>query len=291
MAGQMQAIKRRMKSVESTMKITKAMELVASSKLMKTRKRLEQSKPYYTQIQETCGEILASSEGQVDSPFLKVNQTGKDVYIVVTSSLGLCGAYNSNVFKTIDKTVKDEDYVYVIGSRGAAYLKNHTHIEFNRDYEDLNSTLDYRSVIRLTNHLLDEYKDKKIKNIYIIYTEFVNNITFTPRVVHLLPVESSQLENKNKDQNDEKKLHKQTLFEPSPSAVLNSLIPMYLQSVVYGYLVESVTSENASRRSSMENATDNAQEISDDLRLKFNKARQNQITNEVSEIVAGANAG
>lgn len=288
MAGQMQAIKRRMKSVESTMKITKAMELVASSKLMKTRKTLEQSKPYYTQIQQTCGEILASSEGQVDSPFLKVNETGRDVYLVISSSLGLCGAYNANIFKTVDQTIKDEDYVYSIGTRGTAYFKNHTQIECNTDYEDLNSTLDFRSIVRLTNHLLDEYKNKKIKNIYIIYTEFVNNITFTPRVVHLLPVESSQLE--NKETKNDSQLHKQTLFEPSPTAVLNSLIPMYLQSVVYGYLVESVTSENASRRSSMENATDNAQEISDDLRLKFNKARQNQITNEVSEIVAGANA-
>ena len=154
----------------------------------------------------------------------------------------------------------------------------------NSDYESLNSSLEFKDVIKLTNTLMNEYKEKKIKNIYIIYTEFVNNITFTPRVVKLLPVEADKLESK------ETNVHKQTLFEPSPEEVLGSLIPMYLQGVIYGYLVESVTSENASRRTSMENATDNAQELTDNLRLQYNKARQAQITSEVSEIVAGANA-
>ncbi len=287
MAGQMQAIKRRMKSVESTMKITKAMELVASSKLMKTRKRLDASKPYYSQVRETCAEILETCKGQVDSPFLKVNNTGKDVYIVITSSLGLCGAYNANVFKKSEEEINDDALVYVIGSKGEHYYKNHTNNEVNNDYVNLNSTLEFNDVIRLTNHLMEGYKEKKIKNIYILYTEFVNNITFTPRVVQLLPVETSNLEKKK----EEKGLHKLTLFEPSPEEVLGALIPMYLQGVIFGYLVESVTSENASRRTSMENATDNAQELTDNLRLKYNKARQTQITNEVNEIVSGANAG
>ena len=283
MAGQMQAIKRRMKSVESTMKITKAMELVASSKLMKTRRHLEAMKPYYSQVRETVGEILATSKGQIDSPFLKVNTTGKDVYIVITSSLGLCGAYNANVFKKAQEVLKEDDLVYVIGTKGENYFRNHTSFEMNSDYESLNSSLEFKDVIKLTNTLMNEYKEKKIKNIYIIYTEFVNNITFTPRVVKLLPVEADKLESK------ETNVHKQTLFEPSPEEVLGSLIPMYLQGVIYGYLVESVTSENASRRTSMENATDNAQELTDNLRLQYNKARQAPITSEVSEIVAGAN--
>lgn len=117
----------------------------------------------------------------------------------------------------------------------------------------------------------------------IIYTEFVNNLTFTPRVVTLLPVDVKEFD-------DVEITSKFTIFEPSPSDVLNHLIPMYLQSVIYGYLVESVTSENASRRSSMENATDNAHELIEDLLLKYNQARQTAITNEISEIVAGANA-
>ncbi|WP_029072630.1 ATP synthase F1 subunit gamma [Kandleria vitulina] len=284
MAGQMQAIKRRMKSIDSTMKITKAMQLVASSKLMKTRKRLDEMKPYYTQVKDTCAEILEYSGKSVYSPYLKVNEEGKDAYIVITSSLGLCGGYNANVYKMLNEEVKDGDLVYVIGNKGYAYCKNHRNVELNTQWIDLNSTLEFKDIVRMTNHLLDEYVAKNIKSIHIIYTEFVNNITFTPRNVKLLPVDQSDLRNEKSTE-----LRKQTLFEPSPEEVLGSLIPMYLQAVIYGYLVESVTSENASRRASMENATDNAQELTDELRLKYNQARQTAITNEVSEIVAGAN--
>ena len=127
------------------------------------------------------------------------------------------------------------------------------------------------------------YKAKEISKIKIIYTEFVNNLTFTPRVITLLPINTE-------DFKDVSVTNKYTIFEPSANAVLNDLIPMYLQSMIYGYLVESVTSENASRRISMENATDNAQELIDNLLLKYNQARQTAITNEISEIVAGANA-
>lgn len=282
MASNMQSIKRRIKSVESTKKITKAMQLVATSKLQKTRKQLEESKPYYTMVQETVAEILESNKNLIDNPYLKENPDGKTVYIAMTSSLGLCGGYNANVFKTIEKEIEDDDLVYMIGSKGAAYL-NHRSIEFNHEYLDLNSTLDFRAIVRLVGELTQMYRNKEIAKIKIIYTQFVNNLTFTPRVVTLLPVDVS-------DFDDIEVTKKFTIFEPSPKDVLNHLIPMYLQSVIYGYLVESVTSENASRRVSMENATDNAQELIEDLLLKYNQARQTAITNEISEIVAGANA-
>ena len=127
------------------------------------------------------------------------------------------------------------------------------------------------------------YKKKEIKSIHIVYTEYVNDLTFVPRDVTLLPLKAEDLVS-------DKKFHKDTLFEPSPESVLGSLIPMYLQAVIYGYLIESVTAENASRRTSMKNATDNANELTDELLLKYNQARQSAITSEVSEIVAGANA-
>ena len=249
MAGQMQAIKRRIKSIDSTRKITKAMMLVASSKLMKTRKQMDNMKPYYSQVKDTCAEILASAQGDVDSPYLVKNSVGRDVVIVISSSLGLCGGYNANIFKTVEKEVKKDDLVYVIGHKGESYMRSHTSNDLNSDYVEL------------------------------------NNLTFTPRVVELLPVSQEDLKGEEKQG-----VHKQTLFEPSPEAVLDSLIPMYLQAVIYGYLIESVTSENASRRTSMENATDNADDLTEQLQLKYNQARQSAITNEVSEIIAGANA-
>lgn len=282
MASNMQSIKRRMKSVESTKKITKAMQLVATSKLRKTRNQLDELKPYYSKVQETVAEILESNKGMIQNPYLKENPKGKIAYIVITSSLGLCGGYNANIFKTMNEYVHNGDFVYMIGSKGAGYM-HHRELSFNEDYLDLNTTMDFKEIVRLVGELTDMYKKQEISKIKIIYTEFVNNLTFTPRVVTLLPVDTAEFENIEVTS-------KYTIFEPSPSDVLNHLIPMYLQSVIYGYLVESVTSENASRRTSMENATDNAQELIDNLLLKYNQARQTAITNEISEIVAGANA-
>ena len=281
MASNMQSIKRRMKSVESTKKITKAMQLVATSKLRKTRNQLDELKPYYTVVQETVAAILDSNK-DLENPYLKTNKNGKDVYIVITSSLGLCGGYNANIFKTIAPTIKDGDIIYMIGNKGASYL-SHRHIEYRNNYLDLNSTLEFKDITLLVNELTKMYKNKEIKEIKIVYTEFVNNLTFTPRVVTLLPINTD-------DFKDIQVTNKYTIFEPDANTVLNQLIPMYLQSIIYGYLVESVTSENASRRISMENATDNAQELIDNLLLKYNQARQTAITNEISEIVAGANA-
>lgn len=282
MASNMQSIKRRIKSVESTKKITKAMQLVATSKLRKTRNQLDQLKPYYSKVQETVAEILESNKGTIDNPYLKANPQGRNVYIVITSSLGLCGGYNANVFKAMEKEIHEGDLVYMIGNKGAGYL-NHRGIEYKHNYLDLNSTMDFREIVRLVGELTQMYRNQEIHKMKIIYTEFVNNLTFTPRIVTLLPVDTSEFD-------EVEVTSKFTIFEPSPAEVLNHLIPMYLQSVIYGYLVESVTSENASRRSSMENATDNAQELIEDLLLKYNQARQTAITNEISEIVAGANA-
>lgn len=282
MASNMQSIKRRIKSVESTKKITKAMQLVATSKLRKTRNQLEELKPYYSMVQETVAEILESNKGNIDNAYLKENKDGQTVYIAMTSSLGLCGGYNANVFKTIAKEIQDDDIVYMIGTKGASYL-SHRHIEYKHGYLNLNSTLDFKEIVRLVGELTQMYRNREISKIKIIYTEFVNNLTFTPRVVTLLPIDTSEFDNITVT-------NKYTVFEPNANEVLNHLIPMYLQSVIYGYLVESVTSENASRRMSMENATDNAEELIGELLLKYNQARQTAITNEISEIVAGANA-
>lgn len=282
MANDMQSIKRRIKSVESTKKITKAMQLVATSKLRKARNQMDELRPYYSKIQETVGQILESNKGMVESPYLVENQAGKHIYIIVTSSLGLCGGYNANVFKTMVECLKPDDEIYMIGSKGASYLAHH-HIDYHSQYVELNSTLDFKDVIRLVHELTKRYQNQEIASIQMIYTKFVNNLTFQPCVMDLLPVHTQDFENMILTK-------KATLFEPSPEAVLNDLIPMYLQSVIYGYLVESVTSENASRRTSMENATDNAEDLIEELLLKYNQARQSAITNEISEIVAGANA-
>ena len=284
MPGGMQEIKRRIKSVESTKKITKAMELVATSKLRKTRNQLEQSKPYYTNVAQTVAEILANCKGNNDSIYLVENKDiEKEVFIVIASSLGLCGGYNANIFKEIKGAIKPGDYVYSIGSKATSYLlKNHQGVTDHK-FDDLNTTFDFKDVTKLVAELTKMYREKEISKIKIVYTEFVNNLTFRPRIVTLLPVDPSDFDHIEISK-------KSTLFEPSPEEVLDSLIPMYLQAVIYGYIIESATSENAARRTSMENANDNADEHTEQLLLKYNQARQTAITNEISEIVAGANA-
>ena len=284
MPGGMQEIKRRIKSVESTKKITKAMELVATSKLRKTRNQLEQSKPYYTNVAQTVAEILANCKGNNDSIYLVENKDiEKEVFIVIASSLGLCGGYNANIFKEIKGAIKPGDYVYSIGSKATSYLlKNHQGVTDHK-FDDLNTTFDFKDVTKLVAELTKMYREKEISKIKIVYTEFVNNLTFRPRIVTLLPVDPSDFDHIEISK-------KSTLFEPSPEEVLDSLIPMYLQAVIYGYIIESATSENAARRTSMENANDNADELTEQLLLKYNQARQTAITNEIREIVAGANA-
>ena len=284
MPGGMQEIKRRIKSVESTKKITKAMELVATSKLRKTRNQLEQSKPYYTNVAQTVAEILANCKGNNDSIYLVENKDiEKEVFIVIASSLGLCGGYNANIFKEIKGAIKPGDYVYSIGSKATSYLlKNHQGVTDHK-FDDLNTTFDFKDLTKLVAELTKMYREKEISKIKIVYTEFVNNLTFRPRIVTLLPVDPSDFDHIEISK-------KSTLFEPSPEEVLDSLIPMYLQAVIYGYIIESATSENAARRTSMENANDNADELTEQLLLKYNQARQTAITNEISEIVAGANA-
>ena len=279
----MQEIKRRIKSVESTKKITKAMELVATSKLRKTRNQLDELKPYYQGVRETCAEILASNKTIKDSAYLAENKADQDVYIVISSSLGLCGGYNANVFKAVKDVIKDDDYIYAIGNKGVHYFQRNHKGKVDTKYANLNTTLSFDDIVKLVGEVTAMYRHKEIGSIKMVYTEFVNNLTFTPRIVTLLPIDINEFENIEIT-------NKFTVFEPSSQEVLDSLIPMYLQAVIYGYLVESVTSENASRRTSMENATDNAEELTEQLLLKYNQARQTAITNEVSEIVAGANA-
>ena len=284
MPGGMQEIMRRIRSVESTKKITKAMELVATSKLRKTRNQLEQSKPYYTNVALMTAEILANCKGDNDSVYLiENNGVKKDVYVVIASSLGLCGGYNANIFKEIKDVIKPDDYVYSIGSKATSYLiKNHQGITDSK-YESLSTTFNFKDIINLVNELTRMYREKEIRKIKIVYTEFVNNLTFKPRIVTLLPIDPDDFDHIEISK-------KATLFEPSSQEVLDNLIPMYLQAVIYGYVIESSTSENAARRISMENATDNADELTEQLLLKYNQARQTAITNEISEIVAGANA-
>lgn len=281
----LQATKRRIRSVTSTKKITKAMELVATSKLKKTKNRFEQVKTYTEEIMNMVGTIL-SKKIDTNCEFLKENDSNKTLYIVVTSSLGLCGGYNANIYKTVLNEIPVEDSLLIIlGSKGCSYFKNRGY-NIIEGYMDDSTGDEYEFARKITRTALSKFTTKEVGRIKLVYTRYVNSVTFQPVVVELLPVDKQSL----KEEEQTNKIHKDTLFEPDATTILNTLIPMYFESTLYGKFVECHVSEQASRRMAMENASDNADEIIEKLQLQYNKARQTAITQEITEVVAGADA-
>lgn len=274
MAAGKLAIKARIRSIESTKKITKAMQLVASSKLQKQKKSMEENREYATYLKETMQDILSSS--QQNHPYLKVHE-GKKVLIVLTSDMGLCGGYNANVYRLLKEY--DDYEVIMIGSRGVSYAKAHQ-ISLYKSIIDIDHQ-GYEAFAKLTVELLHSYQNQEISSISILYTRFINSVTFEPHVIDLLPL---------KKDSTHKVIHADTIYEPSQSQILDFLVPMYIKSMLYSIYLETKTSEQASRRMAMESATDSAEEIQADLQLQFNKARQAAITQEITEIVGGVNA-
>lgn len=270
------AIKTRIRSIDSTMKITKAMQLVAASKYQRQKERMRKNKEYATELKNILEQILSTIHS--DHAYLKANDSEKECYVVFTSDMGMCGGYNMNILKHLESVAKPEDRIYMIGQRGATWLKYHpfadtaVHVQIEDD--------NYAYIAMLAQEILEAYLNQEISKIHVLYTVFVNPLVFEPRVVTLLPVEPKPMETSNVD----------TIFEPSDEKILNTLIPMAVKSLMYSFYLESKTSEQASRRTSMENATDNAEELKEKLELEYNQARQAAITQEISEIVGGANA-
>ncbi len=280
MAQNRQAIQARIRSVDSTKKITRAMQLVASSKLNHQKQLMEQNREYALALQELL-ELVLNSTGK-DSIYLKENE-GKPAYIfIITSDMGLCGGYNSNILKMIQSECKEDDRIVMVGTRGASWIqsKNYTVEEV---FVDLNEDDDYISLSTQMQKAYKAFLNKEVSCIKILYTYYKNTLTFVPTMETVLPV-------KKQETKTEKKSNAVMMFEPGKEEMLSSVVPMILKSTIYSKYLESKTSEQASRRMAMENATDNAQELRDELEFAFNQARQAAITQEITEIVGGSNA-
>lgn len=268
--------KRRMKSVDSTKKITNAMKLVATAKLKKWKNSMAESSLYSDSLMKLVKEVFSSVE-TIESPYLKKNDVDKKLYIVVTSTLGLCGGYNYNLFKAIDSKIEENDDVIVIGTKGIRHYKERKII---LDYADLCDDFEEKRVKQLSEKVLQNYALGKYQEINLVYTHYVNSLTFVPECLTLLPLSL----NKNEELSSS-----DIIMEPSQKELAASLIPFYFNSILYNKLLESIVSEQASRRTAMENATNNATEIYDELQIEYNKERQAQITQEITEVVGGAN--
>ena len=278
MAQNRQALKSRIRSTQATMKITSAMELMSNSKLQRQRSMMEKNREYSTTLLKTLHHILSESD-QVENKYLLKNNSETVLTIVFSSDLGLCGGYNVNMLRYASTLMKKEDPIIVIGAKGRSWLSSRGYNVVN-EYID-SDAFDYVEASNMIDKALQQVLSKEIGKIQVVYTYFKNTVTFEPRLEVLFPVEKGQGKLESKQE---------ILFEPNADEILNTLIPMALKSTLYSLWMETKTSEQASRRLAMENATDNAEELKEKLVLQFNQARQAAITQEITEIVAGADS-
>lgn len=281
MAGNKQALKGRIRSVKATKKITSAMELIATSKLQKQKNLMEANRLYSSTLHKTIHKVIGAANVD-DIPYLKP-QKAKPVTVVFVSDMGLCGGFNVNVVHFIQEHLEAGDPLIIVGKKERMWFKRHAYPILKTLPQSDN--LEYRDLAKLGDWIMDQYKEGKIGGIRVIYTKFVNSLTFLPTSIDLLPILVQKVESE-----EDKEIPQDTIFEPNPTTLIHQLVPMYMHSLLYGLWLESKTSEQASRRMAMDNATDNAEDLIEELLLEYNQSRQAAITQEITEIVAGAEA-
>lgn len=284
----MRDIKRRKESIQSTGQITKAMKLVSTVKLQKAKGRADCTKPYFKCMYDTVAQILKKA-GNIDHPYLKTNtDNSKKAVILISSNRGLAGGYNSNMVKLVtEMDAKKEDIViYAVGRKAKDSLARKGY-KIERDYSEVVNDALYSDAMTIGRQVVQDYSDGKFGEIYLAYTEFKNTVVHIPKMIKLLPFGMEEKEDDKDSTIDDLTLMN---FEPDEEEALDLIIPKYINSLIYGGIVESIASENGARMQAMDSATSNAETMIDDLSLKYNRARQASITQEITEIVAGASA-
>jgi len=297
-AENIQDIKRRIKSVNSTKQITHAMELVASAKLRKSRELAEGRRPYFEAMIESMGRIVEKS-GSTRNVFMNQREVKKVAYIVITGDKGLAGGYNANVAKLVEDHIanKEDVVIYAVGSRGRDHFRNRAY-NIQGEYLGISERPNFFNAREVTAVVMEGFKNGEYDEVYIAYTKFISTLSQHAHLMKLLPLSEEDLKPVKKVEVVEDEVKKEVksndltvmLYEPEPEELLNYLIPNFVSSTVYGSMIESAASEQGARRTAMESATTNANEMIDALTLKYNRVRQAAITQEISEIVGGAEA-
>jgi len=297
-------IKNRIKSISGTRKITKAMEMIASSKIRKAQKRILEARPFMNKIEDFITDIAYYSP--IHHPLLSKRIKTDNVLILgITADRGLCGGYNSNMIRRIKKTMDNMErkgrscQLDIIGTRG----KNHfgyMGYDINRVYENLSDHPKFLDARKIARRLIDSYTGKEADRVYICYTRFKNPVEQVPSLFKLLPLsfrrkpweaESAGTGTGILSAEDQIcRVNPEFTYEPSPESILEWLLPEYIYTIVYTTLLESTASETGARMTAMKNSNDNAEEMVRDLSGKYHRARQQQITMEIAEIVSGAEA-
>ena len=279
MAGSMKDIKLRIKSVESTMQITKAMELVASSKMRRAKERVEHSRPYFETLYKTLTEI-AAADPRARNPYLRRSEIKRTLLVVIAGDRGLAGGYNANVLKLAAQESGNVE-VLPIGKRSAEYFAHHEAELFTREVL-LAADISVGQCFQLARQITEGYRKGEFDAVKLCYTRFDSMMTQTAVSIEVLPLAMEPTEQQKAEAR-----RSQILYKPSSEEVFSAIIPEYVAGVVYGAVCESVASELAARRTAMDAATKNAGEMIDHLNLYYNRARQAAITQEITEIVGG----
>ncbi len=271
-------IRNRIRSMESTKQITKAMEMVAASKLRHAQAKVLSSRPYFEILYETIMDI-AGKESQVNSAYLEKRPVKRSAYIVIAGDRGLAGGYNANVLKLVASHMEGKNsLVLPIGKKAVEFFRYRKAELLTEQYADA-SGLNMGDCFTIAKGLCKAYLDGEVDEVFIAYTNFVSVLSQTPSVLQLLPLSNPAPKETN---------CQDILYEPGSAEVFESIVPEFVGGVFYGALCESRASEHAARRTAMDAATQNADEMIADLSLKFNQARQAAITQEITEIVAGS---
>lgn len=280
----MRDIKRRIKSVNSTQQITKAMNLVASSKLTRAKNRLMDTRPFFQETRKVIADVVNGSKG-ISHPYLEQREVKKKAVILITGDRGLCGGYNANVSKASMECIDDINNVSAItvGSKGRDFLRRKG-INIVESYTGISENPNYSHALKIGQLALDLFTNEEADEVYLAYTEFISTLTSEPKLIKLLPVDVNEFTNDdNADSNQAL-----TIYEPDEEAVLEYVIPKYVNTVIFGAMVESAVCELGARMTAMDSATENASEMIDSLNLLYNRARQGAITQEITEIVGGS---
>ena len=282
MAGaSMKDIKLRIKSVESTMQITKAMELVASSKLRKAKARQERSRPYFEGLKDTLASIEAATK-DFSSPYQKQREVKKRCLIMIAGDRGLAGGYNSNIIKAVTEIMQDGTPVCIlpIGKRAVDFCVRKEIEIMTTEFAEA-AEISIPDCFAIANLITSGYLSGQFDEVSIVFTKFVSMLTQTPTSETLLPLKAAE-------RTEAEVVRSLVLYEPSPEEVYDAIVPNYIAGMIYGSMCESIASEQGARRTAMDAASKNAAEMIDDLSLRYNRARQGAITQEITEIVAGA---
>ncbi|MDP9299467.1 MAG: F0F1 ATP synthase subunit gamma [Actinomycetota bacterium] len=290
MGAKLRIVRRRIRSVQSTKKITRAMELIASSRIVKAQSRVEASRPYAEQLTKAM-EDVASRSVSIDHPLLEHRETATKIgVLVITSDRGLAGAYNANVLKIAEQHLREirgrgtEPVLYVVGKKGVGYFRFRG-VPMQASWQGFSEVPPYEKAEVVGRQLIQDFADGTIDELHCAYTDFRSAFTLRATSKRFLPIAPEEVTGTARET-----VSAEYLFEPEPAEILEHLLPQYVITKVYAALLESAASENASRRRAMKAATDNADDLIKVLTRQANRARQDEITTEILEIVGGAEA-